>query len=296
MGASSFECDLSLQLLYAGFYRVGTWWNYDNVISPFSRLYLITKGSGAVYIHKRKYELRPNQLFLIPKFVAHRYECDDFMEHYYICFFDKRSEETGCREQLDLNLQLPSKPIDYALMERYMELNPHKSLPATDPRKYDNKRNIHFVNMEKNRLDYPRHIESNGILLQLFSRFITSVRFPSPGVNYPYEKFDGVMNYIHNNLNMHISVADLAELMYVTPDHFSRLFKKIQGVNPCEYIQLKRVEKAQTLMLTSQMTIKEIASAVGLPNLSQFSRLFSKHTNHAPREYRAMQFKELVNK
>lgn len=92
---------------------------------------------------------------------------------------------------------------------------------------------------------------------------------------------------------MHISVADLAELMYVTPDHFSRLFKKIQGVNPCEYIQLKRVEKAQTLMLTSQMTIKEIASAVGLPNLSQFSRLFSKHTNHAPREYRAMLFKEL---
>ena len=46
-------------------------------------------------------------------------------------------------------------------------------------------------------------------------------------------------------------------------------------------------------MLTSQITIKEIASAVGLPNLSQFSRLFSKHTHHAPREYRAMLFKEL---
>lgn len=54
MGASSFESELSLQLLYAGFYRVGTWWNYDNVISPFSRIYLITKGSGAVYILDKK--------------------------------------------------------------------------------------------------------------------------------------------------------------------------------------------------------------------------------------------------
>jgi AraC-like DNA-binding protein len=101
------------------------------------------------------------------------------------------------------------------------------------------------------------------------------------------------MNYIHNNLSTNISISGLAELMYVTPDHFSRLFKKIQGVNPCEYIQLKRIEKAQTLMLTSQITIKEIASAVGLPNLSQFSRLFSKHTHHAPREYRAMLFNDL---
>jgi AraC-like DNA-binding protein len=293
MGASSFESDLSLQLLYAGFYRVGTWWNYDNVISPFSRIYLITKGSGAVYIHKKKYELHPNQLFLIPKFVAHRYECDDFMEHYYICFFDTKTREIDRYERLDMNLQLPSKPIDYALMERFMELNPHKSLPTTDPRKYDNKRNIHFMNKETNSLEYARNIENNGILLQLFSRFITSAQVPLSGINCPYEKFDVVMNYIHNNLSTHISVSGLAELMYVTPDHFSRLFKKIHGVNPCEYIQLKRIEKAQTLMLTSQITIKEIASAVGLPNLSQFSRLFSKHTHHAPREYRAMLFKEL---
>ena len=79
--------DLSLPLLYADYSRVETWWNYQDVISPFYRLYLITKGKGKVYINQKGYELLPGQLFLIPKFAFHSYECDDFMEHYYICFF-----------------------------------------------------------------------------------------------------------------------------------------------------------------------------------------------------------------
>lgn len=41
----------SLSMIYAGFKRVGTWWNYKNVISPFYRLYYIEKGNGKVYIN-----------------------------------------------------------------------------------------------------------------------------------------------------------------------------------------------------------------------------------------------------
>ena len=41
----------SLSMIYAGFKRVGTWWNYKNVISPFYRLYYIEKGNIKVYIN-----------------------------------------------------------------------------------------------------------------------------------------------------------------------------------------------------------------------------------------------------
>ena len=47
--------DLSLPLLYADYSRVETWWNYQDVISPFYRLYLITKGKGKVYINQKGY-------------------------------------------------------------------------------------------------------------------------------------------------------------------------------------------------------------------------------------------------
>ena len=98
--------DLSLPLLYADYSRVETWWNYQDVISPFYRLYLITKGKGKVYINQKGYELLPGQLFLIPKFAFHSYECDDFMEHYYICFFDETKGGKGISNPMKMDLQI----------------------------------------------------------------------------------------------------------------------------------------------------------------------------------------------
>ena len=65
---------LSLQMLYAGYHTAGKEWCYNNVISPFSRMYLIDKGEAAVYMNKKKYNLSAGELFIIPKFTFHMYE------------------------------------------------------------------------------------------------------------------------------------------------------------------------------------------------------------------------------
>ena len=108
-----------------------------------------------------------------------------------------------------------------------------------------------------------------------------------------YEKLDVAIQYINKHLDRRISVSALADLMCITSDHFSKVFKRIIGMPPCEYIQMKRIERAQTLLLTSHMSIIEIAEKVGISNLSQFSRLFSKMVRCSPREYRLRQFNAL---
>lgn len=80
-------------------------------------------------------------------------------------------------------------------------------------------------------------------------------------------------------------MKDLADIMCMSVDHFTRIFKLVNGMTPNQYIQLKRIERAQTLMLLSDMSVKEIAEEVGVPNLSQFSKLFRKHLGVSPREY-----------
>lgn len=285
--------DLSLPLLYADSSRVETWWNYQDVISPFYRLYLITKGKGKVYINQKGYELLPGQLFLIPKFAFHSYECDDFMEHYYICFFDETKGGKGISNPMKMDLQIEATPMDYSLMERFLALNPYKSLPTSDPKHYDNDRNIYTREDEVSVSTFSNLVESSGILLQLFSRFITEECLLSPEANSLYEKLDVAIQYINKHLDKRISVSVLADLMCITPDHFSKVFKRIIGMPPCEYIQMKRIERAQTLLLTSHMSIIEIAEKVGITNLSQFSRLFSKMVRCSPREYRVKQFNEL---
>lgn len=277
---------LSLQMLYSGYHRAGKEWCYTNVISPFSRMYLIDEGKAAVYMNKRKYEVSAGELFIIPKFTFHNYECDDFMNHYYICFFD---ELIGGRSLLDctaIRYQLQATEMDRMLMYRYLELNPSCAIHNANPKAYDNKDNLYTVNQSKTNYNLITEIESSGILLQLFSRFLTETRILEPDSRNQYERLNLVLNYIDNNLQQRIQVSGLAELMCISSDHFSRIFRRVIGMGASQYIQTKRVERAQTLLLTSQLSIKEIAETVGIPNLSQFSKLFSKQTNHSPREYR----------
>lgn len=280
---------LSLSMIYAGFKRVGTWWNYKNIISPFYRLYYIKNGRGRVYINNISYELTSDTLFLIPKFAFHSYECDDYMDHYYICFFDDQMGNIGILNPMQMDLKVMAHSIDLELIKRYIEINPNKSLSISDPRHYDNNRTIYEFQEKKSVSSTAQLIESNGILLQLFSRFITEESVQKIAANSSYERLESAVQYVNGNLDKYISVLELAELVCLTPDHFSKVFKKVMGMTPCEYIQMKRIERAQALLLTSHMSIMQIAESVGINNPAQFTKLFTKIAQCSPRVYRAKQ-------
>lgn len=277
---------LSLQMIYTGYHRAGKEWCYTNVISPFSRLYLIDEGEAAVYMNKKKYILSEGELFIIPKFTFHNYECKEFMNHYYICFFDELIGGGSLFDSTIIRFQPEASPLDRLLFDRYLELNPNCSIWNANPKSYDNKDNLYTVNQSKTDYKLTTEIESNGILLQLFSRFLTEECIYEAKSRNQHERLTLVLNYIDNHLQQQILLNQLAELMCISTDHFSRIFRRVIGMGPSQYIQIKRVERAQTLLLTSQLSIKEIAETVGIPNLSQFSKLFSKETKHSPREYR----------
>ena len=193
---------------------------------------------------------------------------------------------------MKMKLQVEATQTDYSLMERFLMLNPYKSLPTSDPKYYDNNKTIYTREESVPISTFSDLVESSGILLQLFSRFITTECLLSTEANSLSEKLDVVIQYINKHLDERITVSSLANLMCITPDHFSKVFKRIIGMPPCEYIQMKRIERAQTLLLTSHMSILEIAEKVGINNFSQFSRLFSKMVHCSPRKYRTKQLKE----
>ncbi|WP_233519881.1 MULTISPECIES: AraC family transcriptional regulator [Bacteroides] len=277
---------LSLQMLYAGYHMAGKEWCYKNVISPFSRMYLIDEGEAAVYMNKKKYYISAGELFIIPKFTFHMYECDNFMNHYYICFFDQLIGGQSLFDNTQIHYQLPANEMDRMLMLRFIELNPNCAIQNPDPKTYDNIPDIYTINQNKVNYNLSQEIESNGILLQLFSRFLGNTQLLESKSRNQYERLTDIFSYIDNHLYQNIHVSDLAEQMCLSSDHFTRIFKQVSGMSPIQYIQAKRIERAQTLLLASRLSIKEIAETVGIPNLSQFSKLFTKETGHSPREYR----------
>lgn len=285
MKYANYQNTLSLHMIYTGHCEVGKEWCYRNIISPFTRLYLIDKGSASVYMNRKKYELREGDMFIIPKFTFHTYECVEYMSHYYICFLDQLIGGKNLFEYADIQYKIRATELDKCLMERFLELNPDCHIADPDPKAYDNRPDLFSINRENANLEFKNDLESNGILLQLFSKFLGKNSRPVTKAKNPYKRMIKVFNYINNNLNKNIHVAELSEIMCMTPDHFTRIFKNLNGMTPNQYLQFKRIERAQTLMLSSEMNIKEIAEEIGIPNLSQFSKLFHKQTGMSPSLY-----------
>lgn len=97
-----------------------------------------------------------------------------------------------------------------------------------------------------------------------------------------------VRKYIDEHLEEELSVASLASRFYITPNYFSKLFKKVMGEGCNEYIVRKRIEKARFLLETTNFRNGKIAMMVGYRDINYFSLAFKKHTGYSPTSYREM--------
>lgn len=94
--------------------------------------------------------------------------------------------------------------------------------------------------------------------------------------------------YIDENLEANLSVTSLAEVFYVSPNYFSRLFKKVLGEGCNEYIVRRRIEKSKLLLETTTIKTGKIAMMVGYNDTNYFSLAFKKHIGMSPTKYREM--------
>lgn len=72
----------------------------------------------------------------------------------------------------------------------------------------------------------------------------------------------------------------------VSPDHGSRLFRRVTGLSPQEYYQNRRVQRACALLLDGERSATEVAMELGFADAAHFSRLFKKYAKMTPRAYR----------
>ena len=91
---------------------------------------------------------------------------------------------------------------------------------------------------------------------------------------------------MHTQLDQDLTLKALAAASYLSPFHFARLFKKLTGATPHNYLAGIRAARAQLLLADPELSVTEVGARVGYLSASHFTKAFRLATGTTPREFR----------
>ena len=99
--------------------------------------------------------------------------------------------------------------------------------------------------------------------------------------------FMAVQDYLEENLSQPLTRESVAKRFHITPNYLSHIFQKSGSVGFNEYLTSVRLEQAKKLLRGYNLKVKEIAHNCGFVDSNYFCRVFKRHTERSPSEYRA---------
>lgn len=98
-----------------------------------------------------------------------------------------------------------------------------------------------------------------------------------------YRRVSTGRDFIHARAFENISLGDVARASFLSPYHFHRAFRGAFGVSPHDYVTRLRIERAvQLLQESPDLSVTQVAGAVGFESPTSFANLFSRRTGVPP--------------
>ncbi|MBV6622335.1 MAG: helix-turn-helix transcriptional regulator [Rivularia sp. (in: Bacteria)] len=143
--------------------------------------------------------------------------------------------------------------------------------------------------LETSIIDSRLYVESaaNMLAVHLLKHYSTrkvNLKKYSDGLqNY---KLKQIKNYINDNLDKDLSLAQMSQIVQMSPHYFATLFKQSMGIAPHQYVTKCRIEKAKYLLSSKEFSIIQISYLVGFKSQSHFAKVFRKYVGVTPRKFR----------
>ncbi len=102
------------------------------------------------------------------------------------------------------------------------------------------------------------------------------------------DKFMDVCNYINDHCTENLTLDAISARAGFSKYHFSRLFKQFTNVSFYKYLNQKRIETSERLLIDPALSVTEVSLSSGFTSLSSFIRMFKQIKGCTPSEYRAL--------
>jgi len=241
---------------YADLFSIHNRWNFDRVSVPYWRLYWNEK-PGAMLIHgSRRVNLKPSSMVLIAPHTIYSTHNHGHIGQLYFHF----------------QLMIPSR-----------SLKPYIAAIPVDPC---------LRNLAGGIIALLRRQKPTTWRLSLYARALVELALANVIDDLgSFPVFDArvqsAIAYLEERLDEPISNAALAGQADLSVSAFAHLFKKQVGYSPCNFLMLKRVEKACLMLHFTNSPIKQIAEELGFYDRYHFSRVFKREQGMGPAEFRS---------
>lgn len=213
--------------------------------------------------------IRPGALWVMPQGCRHEVRFEGAVEGVALAFdpvrFDNLVESAGGKSSTPIMQSLAASPPK---IEHLMRALDHESkLPSTHD---------HFG----------LECIATAIALALSQHARAIAAPPKAGPRLAPRQIRAVQSYVEEHLEQPIVLAELATAAGLSSFHFLRAFKRSLGVTPGQYVLDRRMERARSLLKSSNLSIAEIGIRVGFDYSSHFARAFGRAVGTTPSMFR----------
>ena len=258
-------------------------WNWDNIFSPFARLYVVLNGEATIIVSNKEYNVKQGSIYLIPPYTRFSCRCIGEFELYYFHIYENPTSKVFFFEEYVLPVEVASSDFEIDIAKKILDINPQYGLSNINPDVYDNQRNVVFNIKKRQAEDFYNIVVTRGAINILLAPFVKCAKAKNQDLD---DRVSLMISHINRHIDSDIKVAELADLCLLSENHTMRIFKSQIGLSIIDYINKRRIERAQILLITTAMSVKDIAYSLGFENVSYFNRLFLKRIGVTPRKYK----------
>lgn len=260
-----------LYLVHCGMQKCPPGYTYNHKIPNENHLHFVTDGKGMLIIEGKEYHIKKNDIFLIPKGTPIQYFADE--------------KEPWTYMWVTFSGEMADTYLNYACLSKDEPVI-HSTIPTSSYTSL-----IQSI-LDANHLTVANEIKRVAYLYEILSMVIeTQAASRNADGSYDYSGdayVDYALQYIKVNYKT-IKVGDIAAYVGIDRSYLTSLFKKNLNVSPQQYLISFKLSEAAKLLKTTDLSVSEVAEAVGYDDSGNFSRVFKQTYGVTPQNYRTME-------
>lgn len=231
-------------------------WKTCNSSQPYTRLYFVKSGTGFLQTPDQRLQMRSGYVYLIPPECSLTYGCEH-LEKLFFHITISTVEQYDLLSGIHRICELPYTQKDLALLTAGFDAK-----------------------------NYYEVIQFKMLLLQVITNFAHTYGFSAIPVKQYSEQVHRIIRYIQRNTRISLSIAELADALFLSQSKLRNLFREETGLPLGKYIDDMVFIKAKQLLLKKELSINEISAQLGFCDQFYFSRRFKERFRQTPSGYR----------